>query len=61
MKIRIKVLLDDLPEYVRPRVGYIFNVIETKYAGYNPIENNIKIIECRGVKIPILASECEVL
>ena len=61
MRIRVTKPLLDVQERKRPRVGYVFDVIEVKEAKYKPNENNIKIIECCGNRLSVLNDECEIL
>lgn len=61
MRIKITQELHDIDNYHRPRVGFKYDVLDVKSAAYKPAENNIKYIENRGMTIPVLNSECEVI
>lgn len=61
MKIRVTKNLLDIPERYRPRVGYVFDVLDIKCGLYKPCENNLKMIECCGHIIAVSPSECEIV
>lgn len=61
MLIRIIKDLADIPSFIRPRVGKVFEVKDTVFAKYQPNENFRKVIEVKGHDIYVAPSEYEVV
>lgn len=61
MLIRIIQDLADIPEYKRPFVGRVFEVMDTIYGKYMPNENYRHIIEVKGNRVAVHSSEYEVV
>lgn len=61
MLIRITKELLDIPKFKRPIKGRAFEVIEILEARHNPSVNNIKVIDIKGYRVPILRDEYELI
>lgn len=61
MLIKITKELNDIPEWVRPYIGKVFEVVETIHGSYKPNENYRKIIEVNGQHIAVAPDEYRVV